>query len=282
MKYMKIMMAAALVVLTGCSKEVIEEHVVATQQVKNIGFALDVNEATRGLVANGTEMADLFIYDRMGGDDRRSEHITPAMTAWDAPSMLLDYGSHSLYFVASRGTGADEDDTYHKIVWTKPSDTFWATKAVTVNDASYETVSVTLGRVVTRLKVTVTDEVPAGIAKVVIEPATWYYGFNYITGDPVEPKADGLNITVPSSYVGTTGQLVMSVFGFSGTTEWNTDVTVTAYDGNDEVLGQVTLDDVPFKRNRTTEVSGRLFSGASATFDITLNDEWLEPVQMEW
>jgi hypothetical protein len=74
----------------------------------------------------------------------------------------------------------------------------------------------------------------------------------------------------------------MSVFGFSSATEWTTDVMVTAYDANDEVLGQVTLDDVPFKRNRTTEVRGRLFSGASATFDITLNDEWLEPVQMEW
>jgi len=279
---MKMMMAAALVVLTGCSKEVIEEQEVATRQAKTVGFSLDVDDATRGLAANGAEMTDLFIYDRIGGDDKRSEHITPDMTAWNAPSMLLDYGSHSLYFVASRGAGADEDDTYHTIAWTKPSDTFWATKAATVNDASSETVAVTLERVVTRLKISVTDEVPTGIAKVAIEPATWYYGLNYITGEPVEPKAEGFTITIPISYAGTTGQLVMSVFGFSSATEWTTDVMVTAYDANDEVLGQVALDDVPFKRNRTTEVSGRLFSGAAATFDITLNDEWLEPVQMEW
>ena len=71
-----------------------------------------------------------------------------------------------------------------------------------------------------------------------------------------------------------------SIFGMSDAEEWPTDVTIEAKNADGNILGRVVLSDVPFKRNRTTEYSGSLFTN-NGTFSITLDDEWDEPYQSE-
>jgi hypothetical protein len=202
------------------------------------------------------------------------------MSTWDVPQMTLSYGSHNLQFVASRGTGAIEDDESHAITWTKPSDTFWASKQVEVSGGGEETVSVTLQRVATRMRVTITDAVPEGATQIVVTPATWYYGINYATGAACDPRSEARAIDIPSSYIGKTGMSV-SIFGMSDAEEWTTDVTIEAKDADGDILGRVVLHDVPFKRNRTTEYSGALFTN-SGTFSISIDDEWGESYQSNW
>jgi hypothetical protein len=225
-------------------------------------------------------MTDLFMYDAVDGDYNQSQHLTPSMSTWDAPQMTLGYGSHNLQFVASRGTGAIEDDESHTITWSKPSDTFWASKQIEVSVGGEETVSVVLQRVATRLRVTITDEVPAGTAQIVVTPATWYYGINYATGVVCDPRSEARAIDIPSSYIGKTGMSV-SIFGMSDADEWTTDVTIEAKNVDGDILGRVVLNDVPFKRNRTTEYSGALFTN-SGTFSISIDDEWGESYQSNW
>ena len=119
----KSVLLGAAVILMGCTANV-DDVAVEPQVAKTVTFDF-VTNATRGLSANGTEMTDLFMYDAVDGDYSQSQHLTPSMSSWDAPQMTLGYGSHHLQFVASRGTGATEDDESHTINWTKPSDTFW-------------------------------------------------------------------------------------------------------------------------------------------------------------
>ena len=74
---------------------------------------------------------------------------------------------------------------------------------------------------------------------------------------------------------------MVNIFGISDADEWVTDVTIAAKNADGDVLGNVTLNDVPFMRNRVTEVSGSLFSGGR-TFSVTLNDQWLDSHIIEW
>ena len=104
----KSVLLGAAVILMGCTANV--EDVANEPQVsKTITFDF-VTNATRGLSANGSEMTDLYMYDAVDGDYSQSQHLTPSMSSWDSPQMTLGYGSHHLQFVASRGTGAVEDD----------------------------------------------------------------------------------------------------------------------------------------------------------------------------
>lgn len=274
----KVLLLFAAVILVGCTVHV-EDVATEPKTAKTITFDF-VTDVTRGLSANGSEMTDLFMYDAVDGDYSQSEHLTPSMSSWDAPQMTLSFGSHHLQFVASRGTGAIEDDESHTITWTKPSDAFWALKQIEVSGGGEETVSVVLRRVATRLRVIITDEVPAGTAQIVVTPTTWYYGINYATGAACDSRSESRVIDVPSSYIGKTG-MSASIFGMSDADEWTTDVTIEAKNADGDILGRVVLSDVPFKRNRTTEYSGALFTNSS-TFSITLDDEWDDPYQSAW
>lgn len=274
----KYLFLSAAVILVGCTVHV-EDVAIAPKTAKTFTFDF-VTDVTRGLSANGSEMTDLFMYDAVDGDYNQSQHLTPSMSTWDSPQMTMGFGSHHLQFVASRGTGAIEDDESHAITWTKPSDTFWASKQVEVSGGGEETVSVVLQRVATRLRVTITDAVPDGTAQIVVTPATWYYGINYATGAACDSRSESRVIDIPSSYIGKTG-MSASIFGMSDAGEWTTDVTIEAKNADGDILGRVVLSDVPFKRNRTTEYSGALFTNSS-TFSITLDDEWDEPYQSVW
>ena len=109
----------------------------------------------------------------------------------------------------------------------------------------------------------------------------WYYGLDYVNGLAVRSDNKERTVTVPASYAGTSGQLVMSIFGLSDTDEWTSDVVLKSLDDDGTVLGQVTLSGAPFKRNRATEYSGNLF-GSGGGIDVSLNDTWEQSFTAEW
>lgn len=238
--------------------------------------------ATTYLTADENVMTDLWVFDFAGDECVQSIHQEAGDDGWGQPSMNLSLGSHHVYFVASRGTEPTLDETAKTITWTKPSDTFWKDYEVTVVNTSNGNRAVTLDRVATKLKVTVTDEIPTGTATISLTPYTWFYGINYTTG---EPAAIGENVersvNVPANYIGTSGSLSMSVFGFSDATEWTTDVVVAVKNAGGDVLGSANITDAPFKRNRSTEYSGALFS-VEHSMTIAVDDSWLEATHGTW
>jgi hypothetical protein len=277
-----IVMMTAAVLLTGCTEHVrmndAEDAVVAERrvmfEVSNGGWNI-----TRALEADGVTMTDLWVFDYVGDELVRTAHKVSADADFSSPSMSLQYGEHTLYFVASRGKTPTIDGT--EITWAQPSDTFWKAVSVNVGSSSSSVVPVTLGRVATKLRVAVTDEVPEGVTQICVTPDVWWYGVDYMTGAAILSQEIERSIAVPASYIGTTGQLVVNVFGMSDSDEWTTDVTIIAKDGDGSVVGIVTLDDVPFERNRATNVSGSLFV-AGTTFSVSLNDVWTDSYDLEW
>ena len=272
---------ALLLVAVACKSplnEEIKETPVPQKNAKNFTFTIkgDFGAAvfTRGyLQADGQDMTDLWVFDFVNGQCVQSMHQTNSDADWGTPKMSLAYGQHHVYFVASRGAEPSLDESGHVLSWQTVRDTFWKDYEVSVVSTSNGNRAVTLDRVATKLRVAVNDEVPSGCATLSITPDRWYYGLNYVTGAAVSAQKKAISVSVPSSYIGTTGQLVMSVFGISSADEWTTNVAVTATDASSNVIGSASISGAPFKRNRATEYSGNLFN-SSGGLDVSVNTNW--------
>ena len=226
-------------------------------------------------------MTDLWVLDYMNGELVQQLHQVPTDADWGQPTMMLAYGSHHVYFIASRGITPALNTDAHTITWGSVRDTFAKDYEVSVVNTSNGNRAVTMDRIVTKLKVTGIDEVPATCASISVTPSQWFYGYDYVNDAPVASSNSTISVAVPVSYVGTTGQLSLGVFSISGTDEWNTSVVVRTATSADVTLGQATITDAPFLRNRSTEYSGNLFSsGGSMT--ISMNEDWLSPHMGEW
>ena len=306
-----ILMAVAAAFMCGCEKQIVADNEpdadasgVVTVDGKRFTFtckgdfgsptftdfsqgdasAYETGKSTRAayLQADGADMTDLWVFDFVGDECVQTIHQSSTDDDFGRPVMTLAYGSHHVYFVASRGAEPSVDATACTISWTRPSDTFWKDYEVSVVSTSNGNRAVTLDRVVTRLRVTVNDEVPATMATLSVTPAVWYYGVNYKTGEPSgASEGQERSVAVPASYQGTSGQLSMSIFGFSGSEEWTTGLTIKAKDGDGAVLGQANIEDAPLKRNRVTEYSGNLFSSGS-TMTASLAGDWAEGYSGTW
>ena len=278
-----LIIAAVAMGFVSCGKEV--NGIVDDENgEKRVTFNLEGNwnspVFTRGsLSADGKEMTDLWLFDYVDGVLVQSLHQVSTDADFGEPSPTLTYGQHKIYFVVSRGVSPSVSGNV--ISWSSVRDTFWKSLSVSVGGSSQSSYSVTMERVVTKLKITATDAVPDGTATVVVLPGTWYAGIDYLTGQPADMRDnEEMSVAVPDSYIGTTG-LSVSFFGFSSAAEWTTPLTVSARDADNDIIGMVNVAAAPFMANRATEFSGSLFS-TSGAFTITLNDEWDTPWTGSW
>ena len=278
------MAMAAAAMLLSCEKE---ETLTAkvnepkdSLQSKTITFTfgeITHHAMTRGTLADAS-ITDLWLFDYMGEELKQTIHQSSTDEGFGSVAVTADTGYHSFCFIASRGTGATVSGGV--ITWEKPSDTFWAKTTLTITPQTATAQSVELQRVATKLKITITDEVPATLSKLTITADTWHSGINALTGEPTAAAARTSTISVPASYIGTTGQLIASIFGIC-VNDYTTDVIVTASDANSQAITSVALDDVPMKRNTTTSYSGPLFT-SQPTFTMTAADAWNTDMTATW
>ena len=284
-KYLLPLLAVAVV---SCQKVSLydEEETAEKHETKTVTFKVNGDFGTptftrAALSADGREMTDLWIFDYMGDECVQTIHQDSGDDDFGEPSLSLVYGAHHIYFVASRGVDPDLNEEDHIIVWSSVRDTFWQDYEVTISRTSDTEHDVTLDRVVSKLKVTVNDRIPEGCAKLIIEPAKWYYGLDYTDGSMDWESNDEISVSIPSNYIGTTGNLSASFFTMSSDDEWTTNLTVTAVNANDVILGTASISNAPFVANRATAYSGNLFSNTNA-FTISLNDTWLSEEVLTW
>ena len=276
MKKMMMALASALMMLS-CTSDESQNDQPTGWESKTITFTFgDVitqHAMTRADVST-LDLTDLWMFDYIGDELQQTVHQSSTDDGFGSISASMGYGEHTLYFVASRGTTPTSDTDAQTITWVKPSDTFWATATVTVSPSSESSQAVSLSRVATRLRITVNDEVPAQAAKFVITPAQWYYGIDYTTGNGIAPSANQpREVNIPSSYIGTSGQLAIAIFGFVPSADWQTDITAALKAFDESTLGQVTLEDVSLRKNITTAYSGGIL-GTAKSFTLSADDAW--------
>ena len=278
MKKFQIGLAAALMLsMISCSSEEQQAEKPVSMESKTITFTfgemLTQHAMTRADVTE-LDLTDLWMFDYVDDELQQTIHQSSTDEGFGSISASMGYGEHTLYFVASRGTTPTTDTDAQTITWVKPSDTFWATASITVSPSSASSQAVSLSRVATRLRITVNDEVPAGAAKFVITPAQWYYGIDYTDGSGIAPSSNQpREVSIPSSYIGTSGQLAIAIFGFVPSADWQTDITASLKASDESTLGQVMLENVSLKRNITTAYSGGIL-GTAKSFTLSADDAW--------
>ena len=285
MKKLSIGLASALMMLTACTSEEPQKEKPTGMEAKTITFTFGDTFQQRAMTRaaiTSLSLTDLWMFDYVGDELQQTIHQSSTDEGFGAISASMSYGDHTLYFVASRGTTPTTDTDAQTITWVKPSDTFWATATVTVSPSSASSQAVSLSRVATRLRITVTDEVPAGAAKFVITPAQWYYGIDYTDGSGIAPSANQpREVNIPSSYIGTSGQLAIAIFGFVPSADWQTNITASLKASDESTLGSVALEDVSLRKNITTAYSGGILSTSKA-FTLTANDTWGDEDMHTW
>lgn len=266
------------------SCESVDEQRESDGQEREITFAcggFDVASATRALEADGKGMTDLWVMDYTQGELVQQMHQSSTDADFGAPTMRLRTGEHQICFVASRGMGAAIDTEAHTIAWAKPSDTFHKSITIDVQPSSAAQQQVTLERVATRLRLTLTDEVPANAASVTVAPERWYTALDYLSGEPSAAVTDYTStVTLPESVRGTTG-LQISIYGLSSAAQWTTDVALTSTNADGALIGQGTIKSAPMRRNVITNCTGPLFSSVTVG-GVVLNTEWLPEVEITW
>jgi hypothetical protein len=245
-------------------------------------FQMNPHDFTRSLEADGKTMTDMWALDYIGCELKQQLHQTSDDADFGSPTMDLSLGTHQIYFIASRGEGASLNTTTHALTFTSVRDTFWKDYEITISSGtSSDNRSVTLDRIVTKLKLTFTDAIPEGAAKFEVTPASWYYGIDYTTGEPSEATANGtFTVNIPSSEIGVVNESV-SIFGFSSATEWTTDVAVDCKTSDSSVLGSATITSAPFVRNRVSEYTGPLFVD-NGSMTLSLNATWDDSYHGTW
>jgi len=281
----KTMILLASLMLLACSSH--DDEFVNENESKDVAFILrgdfsfDITPFTRSLEADGYAMTDVWVLDYVDGELKQQVHQTSSDANFGSPSISLGYGLHHLYFVTSRGTSPVLDTDASTLSFSRVSDTFWKDYELTVTSSTFSTISVELDRIVTKLRITITDAVPDDAATFNITPHTWYYGFNYKTGAPIAATTDATStINIPSSSLGQQN-VVMSMFSFSPASDWHTNVTLDSKTSASVVIGNASVANVPFARNRITNVTGDLYSRVSTT-GMTLNTDWLDSYTAEW
>lgn len=279
----KLMMAIALgLMVAACNSEQSTPDTLTPSKAITFDCLGDFtfHSFTRALSADGKDMTDLWILDYMDGSLHAQFHQSSTDADFGQPTLDLDYGSHTLYFVASRGAGAAVDTDAHTITFARVLDTFWQTCTITVSGSSANSRTVSLDRVVTKLRLQFTDPIPTGAATINMTPATWYYGLDYLDGSPTyATTSQMITINIPASNIGQT--VSANVYGFSTTTEWTTNVSVNSKNSEGDIIGQAEIIAAPFRRNRVTEFSGPLYDKTRA-MTFTLNSDWDDSYSGTW
>lgn len=282
------MVMAAASMLLACDRTDGEEPATAKVNVawadtldkKTVTFDFTGLRASTRATLTELTMTDLWIFDYMGDALQQSVHQSSTDATFGSPSLSLDYGDHTFYFVASRGSDPVVDTDAKTITWGSVRDTFLGSLAMNVQPNSGSSQSVSLSRCVGRLRVCATDVIPDGAAKLVVSPSSWYYGLNYQSGEGVTDSPTPLAVNIPNNYIGTQN-LVASFYTISSASPWQTDMTVALVATDDSTIGSITISDVPLQRNHVTSYAGGIV-GAGRTLNLGSNDEWVEDETVSW
>ena len=135
--------------------------------------------------------------------------------------------------------------------------------------------SATLNRIVSQLKVISSDNRPANVEKVRMTFSAGGKQFSPLTG--LATVDTGFSNTVGiSAAVGAKSGSISNIFLASD--EQDIDVTIETLDTEGNTIFSTIVEDVPFKRNRITKLTGAIYDvSASATAgSFEVNTDWVE------
>ena len=233
-------------------------------------------KATSATEYSGVKGLTLAFYD---GDTEVYKHSQVKGTEGETFgqfNLSLPLGSYTMVVL---GYGKSEDDD---LVLTSPSvaaytgahvrETFAATQSVNINSTAAVDISATLDRIIAKLRVVSTDGRATAATNVRMTLSAGGKAFDPTTG--LATSNTGFSNTVNISTAA--GAISSSItYLFLASDEQTLDVTVDVLDAEGQVLSHKVATGVPFQRNRTTNLSGILYTAEAQTSSFQLETDWL-------
>lgn len=288
--------AAMLLAATSCTNEceltVVEnnaEQVTAPVTVHVNDFSITQEEMPSGggttraaqnpADYDGVGAIDLAFFDAEGTKVYTSTQVKGdgSYTTFGEFTANLQVGTYTMVAVARYHYAGDAftltSPTEAAYTSERPRETFAGTQAVTVTSASALDLEVTLNRISSWLKIVSTDGRPASATKIRTTFAKGGKGFNPTTG--LATTDTGFSQTNnPSTAVGAT--IEVNALPFLYTNEESMTITIEALDAGDNVLATKVVNNVPFKRNRQTILTGAVFTAEASSAAFKLETSWLD------
>ena len=195
----------------------------------------------------------------------------------------LPMGSYTMVVIARGHTEGDvftlTSPTEAAYTGDHSRETFAATQAVNITNTSAVELSATLDRIIAKLQVLSTDGKTANATNVRMTFAAGGKSFNPTTG--LATANTGFANTVPiSAAVGSPSNSTSYVFLASD--EQDIDVTIDALDADGAVLFSKTVENVPFKRNRLTKLTGAMYTNDAVSTTFQVETAWLTDYNMNF
>ncbi len=305
------MMMAACMMNTSCSKYADEftassqdAQTEAAMGVEHVKLNLSAPETTLGdgtagdaatraaLTADGKDMTDIYIfdYDQSSGKLLQVLHQTGSAEDFAQPDMTLAYGDHTLKVIATRSVSPTLLDA-DSVAWAakdnvltpisdkvpailtsgKTSDSFGATKDVSVMPGKALAVNIQMERIVAKLVLDVMDAIPADCSNLMMG-LDEYCHFSWEDFDVIEPVKNQRTYDM-TTYAGGNGVLI-TYFVLVPLDGYSSDVTFTlGKKGSDKPYSKFTVQNVPFERNKVTTIRGKYYNHQSGV-SFSLKAEW--------
>ena len=268
----------------GCKKNNTE---FATVNVRVSDFSItqeDINSRQDPASYEAVKAVTLAFYGSSGYEAYKYTQYkdnTSTYTTFGTFTATLPVGNYTLVAVAYAYNDGDvftlTSPTEAGYTSERPRETFCPTQAVTVPNATTLNLNVELNRISSMLQILSTDGRPAEATKIRTTFSKGGKGFDPTTG-LATTDAGFSQINNPSSSVG--NNIQVSIFPFLYTNEETMNVTIEALDADNNVLITNTINEVPFKRNRKTILTGQVYTPSNSGASFTLNTDWLEDVNV--
>lgn len=289
MKRYFMMVVAMLLVATSCIDE--SEETIVDNQAETVPVRVHVSDFTISQDAfYGAKSAEnLNDYTNVGAIDlafyEGTTEVYKTTQLRSDPTTYTTFGSFECdlpignYTMVVVGRGYSVGDVFELNSPTsagftseRARETFCATQSVTVTSSTPLDLTVTLSRIIAKLKIQSTDPRTASVTRIRTTYSAGGKSFNPTTG--LATVNNGFSVTnTPSNAVTT---LDVGNYAFLATDEQTMDITIEALDAGENVLFTKVVPNVPLRRNRVTTLTGQVFTAGTSSATFQVDSDWLE------
>ena len=305
MKYKKVFFAAFMLLAASCGHDESldssvnlsnEQSQLAPVTVSVNGFSVEQGEfpettggSTRATAVGsygGISFVTLAFYASDGTEvykhtQNRDDNTT--FTTFGNFSLDLPLGSYTMVVLGYTLYNDDEftltGPTQAAFTVGSPRETFAKTQAVNVTSTSALELSATLDRIVAQLKVISTDNRPANVSNVRMTFSKGGKQFSPSTGLATVNTGFSSTVSISSAVGERSGSIS---YLFLATDEQTMDVTIETLDSEGHMIYSTVVEDVPFKRNRRTKLTGSIYPTAATSSAFSVETDWLGDQNMNF
>ncbi len=282
-----ISLATTCILFAGCSKEKepTNSTQVATVKVHVSDFAISQEDFPGGTKTtedpadyDGVNAMTLAFYNAAGTEVVKTTQLksdNTTFTTFGEFECSLPMGTYTMvvlaYFTNENSVLTLTSPTVASYSL-RARETFATTQTVTISNTNDVDISAILSRIVSMLTVKSTDGKTADVTNVRMTLSAGGIDFNPTTGLAIT-NTGFANTVGNSAAVGATS--TSSTFLFLATDEQTMDVTIETLDAQGNTLFSKTVNNVPFKRNRVTKLTGAMYTNSSVDGGFQISTDWL-------